>query len=100
MVTVAGIALAIGATACPPNEAIVCGSTTENVAAGCASSYKQCAGGTHRLECVPSAGGVTCTCFEDGVKKRTFVSADACNVSPDTLKKRASEGCNWEFDED
>jgi hypothetical protein len=101
LVTLVAAVLAMGSTACPPNEAIICGSETENVLAGCASTYKLCAGGTHRLECTPKpTSGVTCACIEDGVKKRSFDSADACNVSPDTLKKRAGEGCNWEFDED
>jgi len=97
---VALCAIVAGATGCPPNEAIVCGSKTENAGSTCASTYDLCAGGTRRLECSPSGGGVTCACIEDGVKKRSFQSDDACNVTPDTLKKRAATGCGWELDED
>lgn len=93
-------AIAVSAMGCPPNEAIVCGSKTENTGASCASTYDLCAGGTQRLECSPAGGGVTCACIEDGVKKKSFQSDDACNVTPDTLKKRASTGCGWELDED
>ncbi len=95
------IALALATAGCHPNEAIVCGSSSENAGASCAANYDLCAGGKRRLECAPGGGGaVTCACLENGVKKRSFQSDDACNVTPDTLKKRAAKGCDWEFDEE
>ncbi len=68
---------------------------TENVAGSCSATYDLCAGGDDRIECKPSGGGVSCACIESGVTKKSFQSDDACNVSPDTLKKRAIEGCGW-----
>lgn len=95
-------AIAIATAGCPPNEAIVCGSSSENAGAVCAANYELCAGGKRRLECAPGNGGpgVTCACVENGVRQRSFQSDDACNVTPDTLKKRAAKGCDWEFDEE
>lgn len=93
-------ALALAPAACAPNEAVVCKSTSTGTGPSCGAEYELCAGGIDRVECAPSPGGVTCTCIENGTKKRTFVSADACNVSFDTLKKRASENCNWKLDEE
>jgi hypothetical protein len=86
---------------CPPNEAKVCGSKSTNAGASCSATYDLCNGGSDRLECAPAGTGVTCTCLENGTKNKTFQSADACNVTPDTLKKRAAEGCGWDIlDED
>ena len=93
-------ALAFGGLACPPNEAIVCGSKTENLGPGCAATYDLCAGGSDRIECKPANGGVSCSCIENGTAKKSFQSDDACNVTPDTLKKRAADGCGWKFDAD
>lgn len=84
--------------ACPPSEAVLCGSRAENTAASCKAFYDLCDGRKYRLECDPSPGGgsgVRCRCFESDVAKEVFDSPDACNVTPDTLKKRASEGCKW-----
>ena len=81
------------------NEAIVCGSKTENVLAGCKATYDLCAGGQDVLDCSTKEGdGVHCNCIENGTKKDDFHSDDACNVSPDTLKTRASQGCGWTLD--
>lgn len=93
------LAFAATTTACPPNEEILCGTTTENTGATCSADYKLCAGGTDRIDCKSAASGVTCACIEDGVTKKTFPSNDACNVTPDTLKKRAAEGCGWTLEE-
>ena len=99
LVSVAMLAFAASTTACPPNEEILCGTTTENTGATCSADYKLCAGGTDRIDCKSVSGGVTCACIEDGVTKKTFPSDDACNVTPDTLKKRATEGCGWTLEE-
>ncbi len=99
IVALGAVALAIAPMlACPPNEAVLCGSRTENALAGCKAYYDLCKGNHYRLDCasVPSAG-VRCTCIEDEVTKKTFDSADACNVTPDTLKKRAAAGCGWDL---
>jgi hypothetical protein len=93
------LAFASATTACPPNEEIVCGTTTTNTGAACSADYKLCAGGTDRIDCKSAAGGVTCACIEDGVTKKSFASDDACNVTPDTLKKRAADGCGWTLEE-
>jgi hypothetical protein len=93
------LAFASATTACPPNEEILCGTTTENTGATCAAEYKLCAGGTDRIDCKSVSGGVTCACIESGVTKKSFASNDACNVTPDTLKKRAAEGCGWTLEE-
>lgn len=85
---------------CPPSEAKVCGTKTENAGASCTATYDLCKGGSYRIECAPLSGGVTCTCLENGTKDKTFQSADACNVTPDTLRKRAATGCGWNLDED
>jgi hypothetical protein len=104
LVLAASIALAAcGALAgCPPNEAKVCGSSTQNAGSSCSATYDLCASGTSlRIECAPgTGGGVTCSCLENGAKKSTFQSADACSVSPDTLKKRAASGCTWDIIDD
>jgi len=92
--------LLLAPAACAPNEAIVCNTASTNTGASCTADYELCAGGTDRLECSPVASGVSCKCIENGTTKRTFESSDACNVSPDTLKKRASENCNWKLDEE
>jgi hypothetical protein len=97
--SLAMLALAATTTACPPNEEIVCGTTTANTGPTCSADYKLCAGGTDRIDCKSVSGGVTCACIEDGVTKKSFPSDDACNVSPDTLKKRAAEGCGWTLEE-
>ena len=92
---------AVAVTGCPPNEAKVCGSKSESAGASCTATYDLCSGVTDRLECAPgTANGVTCTCLENGSKKRTFQSDDACNVTPDTLKKRAAAGCGWDILDD
>lgn len=91
---------ALGTLGCPPNEAILCGTKTENTAASCAATYDLCAGGTDRIECKPAGGGVSCACIENGVTKKSFPSNDACNVTPETLQKRAAEGCGWKLSED
>jgi hypothetical protein len=93
------LAFATTTTACPPNEEILCGTTTENTGPTCSADYKLCAGGTDRIECKSVTGGVTCACIESGVTKKSFPSNDACNVTPDTLKKRAAEGCGWTLEE-
>lgn len=91
-----GITIALTALACPPNEAVLCGSRTENTGASCKSFYDLCDGSKYRLDCASVAGaGVRCKCFESDVEKNVFDSSDACNVTPDTLKKRAASGCNW-----
>jgi len=97
--TLAMLAFATTTTACPPNEEILCGTTTENTGATCAADYKLCAGGTDRIDCKSVSGGVMCACIEDGMTKKSFPSNDACNVTPDTLKKRAAEGCGWTLEE-
>jgi hypothetical protein len=94
------LALALATTGCPRNEAKVCSTTSTGVGPSCSADYNLCAGGTDRVECVPSAGGVTCSCLENGTKAKTFVSDDACNVSVDTLRKRAAAGCGWDILED
>ena len=88
------------AAGCPPNEAKVCGTKAENTGASCAATYDLCKGGSYRIECAPLSGGVSCTCLENGAKAKTFQSADACNVTPDTLRKRAAAGCGWDLDEE
>ena len=95
IVTLLMLAFASTTTACPPNEEIVCGTTTENTGPTCAAEYKLCAGGTDRIDCKSVTGGVTCACIENGATKKSFPSDDACNVTPDTLKKRAAQGCGW-----
>jgi hypothetical protein len=90
------LALAFAA-GCPPNEAKVCGTKTENAGASCSASYDLCKGDHDRIECAPGGGGVTCTCFENGAKAKTFQSDDACNVTPDTLRKRVAAGCGWDL---
>jgi len=93
--------LAIGATtlACPPNEAVLCGSRSENTGASCKAFYDLCSGSQFRLECDSVAGaGVRCKCIESDVQRQAFDSSDACNVTPDTLKKRAEEGCGWRLE--
>lgn len=92
--------LALGPAACAPNEAVVCKTASTNTGASCTADYELCAGGTDRLECAPVAGGVSCKCIENGTTKRTFESSDACNVTPDTLRKRAAENCDWKLDEE
>lgn len=94
LVAVAMLAFAAG---CPPNEAKLCGSKAENTGASCTATYDLCKGGSDRIECAPSGGAVTCSCFENGTKSKTFQSADACNVTPDTLKARAAAGCGWDI---
>jgi hypothetical protein len=97
----AGLALALVALAAcgTKNEAIVCSSKTENVLAGCKATYNLCSGGTDVLDCsTPEGSGVHCQCLENGVKAKDFHSDDACNVSPDTLKLRAHDGCGWTLD--
>src|SRR3954471_18478133 len=93
------LVLASSTTACPANEEIVCGTTTENTGPTCAADYKLCAGGTDRIDCKTAGAGVTCACIEDGVTKKSFPSDDACNVTPDTLRKRAEDGCGWTLEE-
>ena len=95
LVVVALLVLPHATTACSKNEEIVCGTTTENTGPTCAAEYTLCAGGTDRIDCTSASGGVTCACIENGTTKKTFQSNDACNVTPDTLKKRAAEGCGW-----
>ena len=95
IITLLMLAFASTTTACPPNEEIVCGTTTENTGPTCAADYKLCAGGTDRIDCKSVSGGVTCACIENGATKKSFPSDDACNVTPDTLKKRAAQGCGW-----
>ena len=99
VVSLALLALASATAGCPPNEAILCGTSTENTGATCAAEYKLCAGGTDRIDCTSMSGAVTCACIENGVTKKSFPSNDACNVTPDTLKKRAAEGCGWTLEE-
>jgi hypothetical protein len=99
VVSLALLALASATTACPPNEEILCGTTTENTGPTCAADYTLCAGGTDRIDCKSVSGGVTCACIENGVTKKSFASNDACNVTPDTLKKRAAEGCGWTLEQ-
>jgi hypothetical protein len=83
----------------PGNEAIVCKSEAKNVLAGCEATYELCKGGTQKIACAPdSAGELVCACLEDGQQKKLFNGKDECNVSPDTLKKRAAEGCGWTLD--
>lgn len=82
-------------TGCSKNEEIVCGTTTENKGPTCAAEYTLCAGGTDRIDCKSATGGVTCACIENGTTKKSFQSHDVCNVTADTLKKRAAEGCGW-----
>jgi hypothetical protein len=83
----------------PGNEAIVCGSATKNVLSGCEATYDLCKGGQYKIACSPnSASELVCSCLEDGDAKKVFNGRDECNVSPDTLKKRASEGCGWTLD--
>ena len=98
---VVAIVATLSCSACAPNEANVCSSTTENTAPSCAANYNLCAGGTDRIECKPPAGGggVTCACIENGVTKKSFPSDDACNVGVDTLKMRAADSCGWMLDE-
>ena len=93
------VALALGPLGCPPNEEILCGTKSENTGPSCAAEYTLCAGGTDRLECKPNSTGVSCACIENGVTKKSFQSDDACNVTPDTLKKRAEMGCTWTLEE-
>ena len=95
IITLLMLAFASTTTACPPNEEIVCGTTTENTGPTCAAEYKLCAGGTDRIDCKSVTGGVSCACIENGATKKSFPSDDACNVTPDTLKKRAAQGCGW-----
>ena len=92
--------VALGATiaACDGNEAIVCSSDTKNAGAGCVATYDLCKGGTYKLQCDPAPSGVSCACIENNALKSTFKSEDACNVSPDTLRKRAASNCNWQLD--
>jgi hypothetical protein len=80
------------------NEAIVCKHENENVLAGCKATYDLCAGGQYVLDCKPEGSGVRCDCVESGSKVKDFKSDDACNVSPDTLKLRAHDGCGWTID--
>ena len=99
-VAMAVAAVALGLLGCPPNEEILCGTKSENTAPSCSAEYTLCAGGTDRLECKPGGGsGVSCACIENGVTRKTFQSDDACNVTPDTLKKRAEVGCSWTLEE-
>ena len=100
LTTFAFVALAMlvttrATTACSKNEEIVCGTTTENTGPTCAAEYTLCAGGTDRIDCKSVTNNVTCACIESGTTKRSFASNDACNVTPDALKKRAAEGCGW-----
>lgn len=95
---VAALLLTACTSSIPGNEAIVCGSETKGVGAGCEASYSLCKGGIYRVACDPSGGGVKCTYVENGNAAKSFQSDDACNVSPDTLKKRASSGCGWVLD--
>jgi hypothetical protein len=106
------LALVLGAVmtlGCPPNEAIVCSSSTENTLPSCAANYDLCAGGTDRIECKPvsatgsvvtGSGSVTCACIENGVTKKDFTTDDACNIGVDALKKKAADNCGWKLDED
>lgn len=94
--------IALVLAGCPANEAKVCGTRTENAGATCAATYDLCKGASDRVECAPGGGGgggggVTCTCLENGIKSKTFQSNDACNVTPDTLKKRAAAGCGFDI---
>jgi hypothetical protein len=98
--TLAAVVALVFTAGCPPNEAKVCSTKTENVGPGCSATYDLCKGTSDRVDCAPDNGGVTCTCFENGAKTRTFVSNDACNVTPDTLKKRVAAGCNFDILDD
>ncbi|MDB4934775.1 MAG: hypothetical protein JWP87_1747 [Labilithrix sp.] len=100
LAALATAALVAAAPGCKPNEEIVCATSTENTGASCAATYDLCAGGTDRIECKPAGGGVSCACIESGTTKRSFPSNDACNVTPDTLKKRAAEGCGWKLEQE
>jgi hypothetical protein len=94
------MAMALTALACPPSEAVLCGSRTENAGANCTAFYDLCNGDKYKLRCDSISGaGVRCKCIENDVEKHVFDSSDACNVTPDTLKKRASEGCTWKLDD-
>jgi len=95
IITLLMLAFASTTTACPPNFFFVDAATTENTGPTCAAEYKLCAGGTDRIDCKSVTGGVTCACIENGATKKSFPSDDACNVTPDTLKKRAAQGCGW-----
>jgi hypothetical protein len=98
LLTLALLGALTGASAgCPKNEAKVCSSSTSGLGPSCSADYTLCAGGTDRIECTPAAGGVSCSCVENGAPKKTFTSDDACNVSVDTLKKRAAAGCGWDI---
>ena len=99
LVSLVTLAFATATTACPANEEILCGTTTENTGPTCSADYKLCAGGTDRIDCKSAGGGVTCACIEDGATKKSFPSNDACNVTPEALKKRAAEGCGWTLEE-
>lgn len=92
------IAIVGAVVACDGNEAIVCSSETKNAGAGCVATYDLCKGGTYKLQCDPAPTGVSCGCIENNALKSTFKSDDACNVSPDTLRKRAASNCNWQLD--
>jgi hypothetical protein len=98
---VAAVLIFIALACNAKNEAIVCQHENENVLAGCKATYDLCNGGQYVLDCkaVGSGGsGVRCDCIESGSKVKDFLSDDACNVSPDTLKTRAHDGCGWTID--
>jgi hypothetical protein len=80
------------------NDAVVCSAKSDNAGAACSATYELCKGGTDKLDCTPETDGVRCACIENGTKAKDFHSPDACNVSTDTLKKRAADGCGWKLD--
>lgn len=95
LLVVAGCA----AAACDAqNDAVVCDSKSEDAPGSCKATYDLCKGGTDVLDCASGPGGFSCTCVESGTTAKTFASPDACNVSADTRRKRAEDGCGWKLE--
>ena len=88
----------VGACSSLSNDAVVCDSKTDDAPGSCKATYDLCKGGTDVLDCSSAAGGFSCKCIENGTTAKTFTSPDACNVSVDTRRKRAEDGCGWKLE--
>jgi hypothetical protein len=62
----------------------------------CDLTWSSCSDGlTYQIQCAPSAGGFTCSCYRSAVLTGTFVTCAVCANTNGSDNSAVNTGCGW-----
>lgn len=62
----------------------------------CTTRWTECTGGmSYEIQCTPSAGGFTCSCYRDALLTGSFVTCAVCANTNSSDKSIVNSGCGW-----